>query len=232
MTTTTPQEASHLHTRLESPTLPILLRTTEARDAPRFSAVLSDPSSASDPNAKPLDIPTAQNAITKQRESAAVPTVLNADGSVASGPGRVNMVVVLKGETAADGAGADGLVIGLGGYGAIKDWVRDGKNIRAGDVGALIEPAYRGRGYATEAFRLAIDWAFTPVSEGGPQLDLVTITTLDDNAAMVKLADEKLGLKSLGQRRGSPEEGGEGKFEMYYELTKMDWEEVSAQLKK
>ncbi|KAJ2977548.1 hypothetical protein NQ176_g4311 [Zarea fungicola] len=120
-----------------------------------------------------------------------------------------------------------GEVIGLGGYGAIKDWVRDGKSIRAGDVGAMIDPAHRGRGYATEAFRLAINWAFTSAREGGPQLDLVTITTGEGNGAMIRLADEKLGLKGKGTRRNSPEQGAEDTIELYYELTKEDWQTVS-----
>lgn len=224
MTSQNPNEVSHLHTRLASKTLPIVLRTTQPADAARFSAILSDPSNASDPNAKPLDVARAQTIIAAQRESASVPTVLDpVAGKVVSGPGRVNMVVELLPED-----GSAGLVIGLGGYGAIKDWVRDGRKIRAGDVGAMIDPAYRGKGYATEAIRLGIDWAFTPVSEGGPQLDLVTITTTEDNAPMVKLANEKLGLKGRGTRRASPEEGAESTVELYWELTKNDWQEISA----
>lgn len=226
MANTTTTEVSHLHTRLVSPTLPIVLRTCEIADAPRFSAILSDPANDTDPNARKLDVAAATAALTKMRESATTPTILNADGTaVLSGPGRVNMVVELLREN------DDPLVIGLGGYGCIKDWVRDGKAIRAGDVGAMIDPAYRGKGYATEAIRLAMDWAFTPVSESGPQLDLVTITTLADNAAMVRLADDKLGLKSYGTRKASDEKGHEAQFEMYYELNKKDWQEVSAKAK-
>ncbi len=208
----------HLHTRIESKTLPIVLRNIEPRDAARFSAILSDPANDSDPNASKIDIPTAENIIAKQRESASQPTITGADGAVVSGPGRVNMVVEL---TSAHG---DGTVIGLGGYGAIKDWVRDGRKVRAGDAGVMIDPAYRGKGYATEAMRMAIDWAFTPVDAGGPQLDLVTITTGEENAAMVKLVDEKLGLRSQGNRRESPEKNAKGAIEMYYELTKEKWE--------
>ncbi|OAA81158.1 Acyl-CoA N-acyltransferase [Akanthomyces lecanii RCEF 1005] len=213
-------EVSHLDARLVSKTLPIVLRTIQPADAARFAAILSDPANASDPHAKPLDAATAAAIIAKQRESAAAPTVLDlATDAVLSGPSRINMVVELL-----DGHH----VIGLGGYGAIKNWVRDGKPLRAGDVGAMIDPAHRGKGYATEAIRLAVDWAFAPAREGGLQLDLVTITTGEDNAAMVKLADEKLGLKGKGTRRPSQEEGGEGVTEVYYELTKKDWQEVSA----
>ncbi|KAJ6790170.1 hypothetical protein PWT90_08437 [Aphanocladium album] len=231
MASTSTTEVSHLNTRLVSKTLPIVLRTTEVADAPRFSAILSDPSNEADPHASKLDVPAAAAIITRQRESAAVPTVLSSsDGGthVVSGPSRVNMVVVYTGGGGEEEEEEEELVIGLGGYGAIKDWVRDGKPCRAGDVGAMIDPAYRGRGYAAEAIRLATDWAFAPASEGGLQLDLVTLTTLDSNVPMIKLADEKLKLKKLGVRRNSTEPGHEKDVEVYWELTKKDWEEISA----
>ena len=211
-------QALHLNSRLESKTLPITLHNTELKDAVRFSAILSAPENDSDPAASKMDISRAEDIITKQREFATQPTILGDDGQVASGPSRVNMVVEL---TSAEG---NGTVIGLGGYGAIKDWTRDGRKVRAGDAGVMIDPAYRGKGYASEAMKLAIDWAFTPVSTGGPQLDLVTVTTLEGNAPMIKLTDEKLGLKGLGCRRESPEEDADGAIEMYYELTKELWE--------
>lgn len=220
-------EVSHLDTRLVSQTLPIVLRTIQPGDAARFAAILSDPANASDPHAKPLDATAAAAIIAKQRQSATAPTVLDAaTGAVVGGPSRINMVVELL---LLDG-GQRRHVIGLGGYGAIKDRVRDDGRppLRVGDVGAMIDPAHRGRGYATEAIRLAVGWAFAPASEGGLQLDLVTITTEADNAAMVKLADQKLGLRGRGALRASPEEGGQGVTEVYYELTKKDWQEVSA----
>lgn len=212
-------QAVHLQTRIESKTLPIILRNAEVKDAARFAAILSDPSNDSDPNASKIDTATAVKFITQMRESATQPTILGTDGTVTSGPGRVNMVVVLVGSQ-----GDEGTVIGLGGYGAIKDWVRDGRKVRAGDAGVMIDPAYRGKGYATEAMKMAIDWAFTPVSAGGPQLDLVTITTVADNSAMIKLVDEKLDLKSKGQRRESPEEDTNDVIEMYYEFNKEQWD--------
>ncbi|TQV96163.1 Acyl-CoA N-acyltransferase [Cordyceps javanica] len=225
-------EVSHLDTRLASTTLPIVLRTTQPADAARFAAILSDPANGSDPHARPLDAATAASIIDKQRASAAVPTVLDrSTGRVVSGPGRLNMVVeLLRRPRPDDDDDEPPLVIGLGGYGAIKDWVRGGAPLRAGDVGAMIDPAHRGKGYAAEAIRLAVDWAFTPAAEGGPQLDLVTITTGEDNAAMIRLAEHKLGLKGRGTRRASEEKGQEGVAEMYYELTKKDWQDVKAKI--
>lgn len=131
------------------------------------------------------------------------------------------MMLVLKLEE----DGNEESVIGLGGFGAIKDWERDGRKIRAGDVGVMMDPAYKRRGYGVEAMRMGINWAFTPTSEGGPQLDLVTITTMEDNASMLKLVDEKLGLQGKGIAR--PAEFDENKQEIYYELTKEDWENIN-----
>ncbi|KAM3464821.1 hypothetical protein MY5147_007612 [Beauveria neobassiana] len=231
MTGSSTIEVSHLDTRLPSPTLPIVLRTIQPSDAARLAALLSDPGNASDPNAAPLSVTAASELIVRQRLSASVPTVVDtARGGggggavIISGPSRVNMVIELLPDTASSLP----LVIGLGGYGAIKELVRDGKTIRAGDVGAMIDPEYRGKGYATEAMRLAIDWAFAEATGGGGglQLDLVTVTMLEDNVAMVKLAEDRLGLKGRGTRRACGEEGAEGKTEVYYELTKEDWQRM------
>ncbi|PWI67175.1 hypothetical protein PCL_04337 [Purpureocillium lilacinum] len=244
---TMPLQASHLDTRLASPSLPIVLRTITPGDAASMSALLSAPENAADPNARPLTPDRCAANIARQRADASVPSVLDpADPRrVLSGPSRVNMAVVVlsprQGGTTSAGHGqddaplpdgeataaeeeSDETMIGLGGYGAIKNWVRDGKPLRAGDVGVMLDPAHRGRGYAAEAMRLAIDWAFTPVSAGGPQLDLVTVTTLADNEPMVRLAEDKLGLRGRGVRR--PAEHGEPAGELYYELTAEEWKQL------
>ncbi|KAM3511687.1 hypothetical protein MY11210_004644 [Beauveria gryllotalpidicola] len=211
MTGSSTIEVSHLNTRLPSPTLPIVLRTTQPSDAARLAALLSDPGNTSDPNAAPLSATTASELIARQRLSASVPTVID---TAAAAAGRRVVVVAAR--------------YWFGGYGAITELVRDGKTIRAGDVGAVIDPAYRGKGYATEAMRLAIDWAFAEAARGGLQLDLVTVTTLEDSVAMVRLAEDKLGLKGRGTRRPCREGHAEGKMEVYYELIKEDWQEVAA----
>lgn len=203
----------HLDTRLESKTFPIILRTVEVRDAPHHARLLVQDSVYS---AKPIDAAASERNIGLQRESAAQPTVLGPDGAVLSGPRRVNMVICTK---AADGAAEQ--VIGLGGYGAIEDSERDGRKVRAGDVGVLLDEAFRGKGYGQEAMRLAIDWGFSPASEGGPQLDIVTITTLSDNAPMVRIAEEKLGFKGKGVRR--PAGFDADKQELYIEIRPEEW---------
>ena len=210
------QNLFHLDTLLESKDLPISLRNLEFKDAPAFSRLLSDPRNASDPNIKPMEIPTAQTVIARMRESASEPTVYNTShGKVVAGPGRVNLAVVLASDEQPGGA-----VIGLGGYGAIKQLERNGDTLRAGDVGALIDADYRGKGYATEAMKLAMDWGFATVAQGGLQLDLVTLTTLADNEPVIKLINDKLGLKGKSVTRESEMEG---KTELYWELKKEDW---------
>ncbi|KAL6807716.1 hypothetical protein GGI42DRAFT_254510 [Trichoderma sp. SZMC 28013] len=212
------REISHLNTIIPSPSNPLLfLRTVQPSDASAFSSILSSSSNKSDPHGKDIDIPTAESSISRMRESASTPTILDAQGNVISGPSRVNMMLVLKSE---DG---NETVIGLGGFGAIKDWEREGQKIRAGDVGAMLDPAYKRKGYGVEAMRMAINWAFLPAVEGGPQLDLVTITTLEDNEPMVKLLNEKLGLAGKGVSRPA---GFVDKNEIYYELSKDDWRSI------
>jgi RimJ/RimL family protein N-acetyltransferase len=218
-------EISHLNTFIPSPSNPLLfLRTIQLSDAASFASIISSPSNRSDPHGQDLDIMIAESSITRMRESASQPTILDAQGNVVSGPSRVNMMLVLKSE---DSNGyMKEHIIGLGGFGAIKDWERDGRKIRAGDVGVMMHPTYKRRGYGVEAMRMGINWAFSPASEGGPQLDLVTITTLEDNASMLKLVNEKLGLEGRGVAR--PAEFDKDKQEIYYELKKEDWENINA----
>ncbi|KAK7423460.1 hypothetical protein QQZ08_009029 [Neonectria magnoliae] len=205
----------HIDTLLESKNLPISLRNLEFKDAPDFARLLSDPRNASDPNIKPMEISTAQTVIARMRESASEPTVYTSSGKVVAGPGRVNLGVVLASEEHLDGT-----LIGLGGFGAIKQLTRNGDALRAGDVGALIDADYRGKGYATEAMKLAMDWGFASVAQGGLQLDLVTLTTLTDNEPIIKLINDKLGLKGKSVKK---EAETDGKTELYWELRKEDW---------
>ena len=223
-----PLTANHLNTRLPSKTHPIILRTIQLSDAPLHAALISSPANGGDdPGAAALTPERSRELIAAQRRDAATPTVLGGggtDGRPQSGPPRLNMVVCLS-QQSGEGDEVQESVIGLGGFGAIKDWDRDGRRVRAGDVGVLLDAQVRGRGYAVEAMRLAIGWAFTPVSEGGPQLDLVTITTDEDNVPMLKLVDEKLGLGGRGVLR--PHEFAKDKQEAYYEITAEEWSKIN-----
>lgn len=215
-------EISHLHTVIPSHKFPnLFLRTIKASDAERFVAILSAPSNKSDPHSQDMSLEAAEASIALMLKSASEPTKLNAQGKVFGGPGRVNMMLVLKAEDGSD----EERIIGLGGFGAIKTRKRlDGGEIRVGDAGVMLDPAYKRLGYGLEAMKMAINWAYKPVSEGGAQLDLVTMTTLAENVAMLQLLDEKLGLKGKGVTRQS--EFDENKMEVYYELPKEAWENL------
>ncbi|GKT92976.1 GCN5-related N-acetyltransferase protein [Colletotrichum tofieldiae] len=164
------KQATHLPTVLRSPTHPILLRTLEPRDAAAMSAVLSDPENTKhDPHASALSPEVAAAVIGRMRESAAVPTVLDeASGRVASGPGRVNLLIVhVDGaDNTLAASGDEGVGIGLGGSAASTSTRRrggEGAGRRRGRHGQSRVP---GRGFATEAIRLAVEWAFTSVADG------------------------------------------------------------------
>ncbi|KAK1962411.1 acyl-CoA N-acyltransferase [Colletotrichum sublineola] len=206
------KQASHLPTLLRSPTHPILLRTLEPRDAAAISAVLSDPENTKyDPHASAISPEVAVGVIGRMRESAAAPTVLDdASGWVVSGPGRVNLLLVYV----EGGAGDEGVGIGLAGFGGINEREGEGGGkVRVGDVGAMVSPAYRGRGFATEAIRLAVEWGFTRVEDGGPQFDRITATMSEANAPMVGLMERKFGWERVA-RPGKEGADGEVTFEV------------------
>ncbi|KAK2037601.1 acetyltransferase [Colletotrichum somersetense] len=212
------KQASHLPTVLRSPTHPILLRTLEPRDAAAVSAVLSDPENNKyDPHASAISPEVAAGVIGRMRESAAAPTVLDeASGRVVSGPGRVNLLLVYVGDDNDDKEGKGGVGIGLAGFGAINEREREGGGkMRVGDVGAMVSPAYRGRGFATEAIRLAVEWGFTRVEDGGPQFDRITATMVEANEPMVGLMERKFGWQRV---TGAGKEG-----EVTFEVGPEDW---------
>ncbi|KAL7899331.1 hypothetical protein HDV63DRAFT_338892 [Trichoderma sp. SZMC 28014] len=212
-------QISHLHTVIPSSKFPNLyLRTIKASDVERFVAILAAPSNRSDPNSKSMSIPEAEAAIARSLESASQHTVINSEGKVLRGPDRVNMMLCLKVDD-------EERIIGLGGFGAMKNRKRGGIRFRSGDAGVMLDPAYKRLGYGLEAMKMAIDWGYTSAGEGGPQLDLVTITTLEENVAMQQLAEKKFGLEGKGVKRQS--EFNEEKTEVYYKLPKEYWENLN-----
>ncbi|KAK1252817.1 hypothetical protein MKX08_004004 [Trichoderma sp. CBMAI-0020] len=214
-------QISHLHAVIPSPKFPnLFLRTIKASDVERFVAILSAPSNKFDPHAQNMSLETAEAAIARSLESASEPTFVDAQGNVTRGPDRVNMMVVLKSD---DGSGEE-TIIGLGGFGSIKSRKRDGHRIRVGNVGAMLDPEYKRLGYGLEAMKMAIEWGYAPASEGGLQLDLVTITTLKENESMLQLVNTKFGLEGQGVVRQS--EFDEDKTEVHYKLKREVWEDL------
>lgn len=108
---------------------------------------------------------------------------------------------------------SDGQVIGSVGVHAI-DWAR-----RRAMTGIFLFPeAMRGKGYGTEAKKLVIDYAFG-------ELDLHTLwaTVIEGNAASER-ALEKQGYRRGGVLRKSTIVKGVRRDEIYYDVTREDWE--------
>lgn len=211
-----PAPPSHLETSLTSKTHPITLRTIAPADAPALAALLSDHRNTlfESPDPPPqMAVSTAEAVIARMRESAAAPSVVGPDGRVVSGPGRVNLSVVYVPPEGGSEEGGERMV-GLSGFGSIKDLDDSGQKMRVGDVGVMLDSDYRRRDFAAEAIRLSVAWGFAKVEDGGLQLDKITAGTLVENEGMVRLLEEKLGWK--GVRQAS--EVKEGKEEMFYEI--------------
>lgn len=235
---------NHLPTYLPSPSLPLLLRTLEPEDNAAFAAILSDPrntdmESEEVKRADPMELSVATGAIARMRHSAAEATVVlpsGGDGKVLKGPGRVNLALIYIGEEDTEEGHElrkkGGLMIGLGGFGSIKDLSpttgepvpalgdgqveREDEFVRVGDVGAMINTEFRGRGFAKEAVRLSMEWGFRSAAEGGLQLDQITATTLANNTAMVKVLD-RFGWKAeLKTSKGGIEEA-------HYKIDREQW---------
>lgn len=92
-------------------------------------------------------------------------------------------MLVLKSE---DGSGEETIIV-VGGFGSIKNRKRDGRRIRVGDAGVMMDLDYKRLSYGLEAMKMAIEWVYTPASEGRAQLDLVTIMALEENKSMLQL---------------------------------------------
>jgi RimJ/RimL family protein N-acetyltransferase len=242
---------NHLPTYLPSPTHPILLRTLEPEDNAAFAAILSDPrntdmESSDVVRSEPMELSVATSIIARMRDSAAQPTAVAAAadgggsrGKVIRGPGRVNMAIVYLGQEGTEEGDElrrkGGLMIGIGGFGSIKDLSpatgepvpESGPEpaggagredfLRVGDVGAMINTEYRGRGFAKESVRLAMEWGFRAAKDGGLQLDEVTATTLKRNAAMVRVLD-RFGWEAR------PKTNKDGAEELEFEIGWEQWQ--------
>lgn len=207
-----------LDTVLRSEKHPIYLRNPQVSDATAYARIFSNPENIKDEvstSEETMSVEDAERLITAMRKSAAedVPT-------------RVNFVVMYTGplHSSEDGPGGkqngngdhynddekegeergEGIIIGVSGFGGID--LIDGK--RHADVGALIEPEYRRRGYALECFRLSIDFAFDKL-----KTEAVSCQTLAKNTAMVGLVTQKLGWTETA-RTVTASHGEEVRFEM------------------
>ncbi|KAI9902773.1 hypothetical protein N3K66_002125 [Trichothecium roseum] len=230
----------HYTTYLTSPTHPLTLHNLSPSPSSPDPAIMA--SLLSSPPDGPLDAAWARGAITRQRAAAAVPTVTVPPSSssyaaatpagVISGPKRCDLGIylLLDDDGSNNSSGTHGrrreTLIGLSGYGSIKQShpsasaEADRRPRRVGDAGVLLADGHRGKGYAAEAMRLSLDLAAAPASEGGLQLDAVSVTTLEDNVAMRSLAERRLG---LGEGVLRPAEFDNNKREVYWEISTAEW---------
>lgn len=208
---------THQSTHIPSSTFPNLaVRFIGPRDGAPFADIISIPG-ASVPDNTVIDEEWGHGAVRRIDDHAVQnPTVTDEHGQVVRGPGKASLFIVEGIEP-----------IGIAGFGCIQTWEKDGKSVRAGDAGVVLRVDKRGKGYATEGMKLTLDFGAAPVSEGGLQLDILTVTTLEDNKAMLKVI-ERLG---FGAERAvlRPAEFGKDKQEWYFEIPAAEWKEKRSQ---
>lgn len=181
---------------LRSPTLPIELRSPTLSDASALLALFTDPVNvAADPSLQgaTFTLEKLETMIDRWNEAA-----------LAKHPGRVNLVVV-------DNSESEGKVVGTAGMGHIE---RTDAGRSIGDAGVMLFPEAQGKGYAYEAMRLTIDFAYKTLN-----LDKVTSSTLESNGAMRGLLESKFGL--VGERRKCEVEAWG--WEYIYVVKKEEW---------
>jgi RimJ/RimL family protein N-acetyltransferase len=183
-------------TKLYSPALPILLRPPQSTDAQALSTILSNPANTKhDPmcSSEPTTPSQAESLISKMRLSAS-----------ATLPTRVNLVIALL---PSPNSTQELEVIGLSGFGGID--VIEGK--RWADVGAMINPEHRGKGYAIESMRLSIEFALAELSVEG-----ISCEMLDGNTEMLGLVEKKFGWVGVKSKKRFG-------VEVRFEVTREEW---------
>jgi RimJ/RimL family protein N-acetyltransferase len=209
MSTSTPP-TTYLNTELRSPTLPLLLRTPLPTDAPAIHALLTNPlNTALDKSESygappPPTLADISSRITTWREAAASPL-----------PQRLNLVVVdlsVSKRITIDSPEL-GIVVGLGGFGWVHT-LEDGR--RSGNVGIMLSPEARGKGFGGEAIRLAVEWGFEVCGFEEESLGM-----LERNRGMMKIVERVLvpmGWK--GEERKLLENG---EWECNFKISREEW---------
>ena len=96
---------------------------------------------------------------------------------------------------------AGGQIVGMSGLGRI---TTDVFGKRTGDVGIMIDPSFRGKGYAEESLRISFDYALRVLG-----IDQVTIACTAANLAVQGLLERKFGLEAVRIDPESSEFGNE-----------------------
>lgn len=156
---------------LKSKISPIILRIPQIDDAKELLNILTDIRNTEyDPHInKGLTLDNINSMVTRMRKSATL-----------DNPNSFNFVII---DTSIN------KVIGLSGFGHIDI------NNRIGDVGVIINFDFRGKGYATEAIKMSINYGFNNL-----KLNEVTATMLEKNIPMRNLLDKRLKLKGIKRK--------------------------------
>lgn len=93
----------------------------------------------------------------------------------------------------------------------------ESKSKRTGDIGWSINKVFRGRGYATEAARCLLDFAFIE-----RQLHRVTATTSAQNTSSVRVM-ERLGMRHEGTMLKSSLIRGDWHDDYLYAMLRSEW---------
>jgi hypothetical protein len=144
--------------------------------------------------------------------AAAAPTLEDIESGVAKWreaaaeemPGSLNLVVV---DT------TTGRVEGLSGFGHIAT-LEDG--IRSGNVGVMLNPGVRGKGYGAEAIMLCVEWGFAECGFGE------SVGTSERNVGMMKIIQKVLVPRGW---RGERRKLESGEWEWEFKISKEAWRE-------
>lgn len=138
-------------------------------------------------------------------------------------PKRCNFVIV----DVSDPSVPEGKIVGLSGYGAVKyhDDVNgrveiDGVKKRTeGNVGVMLNPEARGKGFGMEAFWMSVSWGFEKAG-----FDEVSVTMLESNKGMRGIMDKALKSGFPAKlTKGVLVTDGIEEVEMDYRLSIKDW---------
>lgn len=186
-------KGSDAHVVLRSKSLPLELRTPVLSETLPLLQLLTDKNNIEhDRSVSALDTKEAVERFIRDSLKFSDPP----DPEV---PDKLNLVVL-----------AGGTIVGLSGLGRITSEV-NGKKV--GDAGIMIDPKFRGKGYAEESLRITIDYALRILS-----IDEVIIACTGSNMAVQRLMEGKFGLEAV---RIDPESSEFGN-ECLYTIKKQD----------
>lgn len=184
----------HINTRVydganESP---VSIRIIQVRDADIFARMTSEPECRGWTDLDPLTVSDARQEIFRLRGELGGGSVFDVGWfgafmpRIASWPHRIYFSII---EESTEN------VIGFVAFTSVEVLPQENELEelhRRGEVGIVMDPASRRKGYATEAIRMLVDWGFTRITEKGLGIQSVTFRVKHENQAMKDLLEDKL----------------------------------------